>query len=103
MARISGTRMSGTAQGTTRLHGGRDAVGGDPLALVRTGDMTAPDLPARRLHRDRPGEGPARRPPEWRPSVPPPQGGYAQIVPGHLRGAALLHGCRGAEVGRDSP
>jgi len=108
MIRISDARMSGTAYGTVVLHTAPEAAVGGPLAVVRTGDMIELDVPARRLHLDISDEELARRLAEWRPSVAPPQGGYAQIFHNHVQGADtgadfdFLRGCRGAEVGRDS-
>jgi dihydroxy-acid dehydratase len=49
MVRISDARMSGTAFGTVILHVAPEAAAGGPLAIVRTGDMIALDVPARRL------------------------------------------------------
>ena len=49
MVRISDARMSGTAFGTVILHVSPEAAAGGPLAVVRTGDRIALDVPARRL------------------------------------------------------
>jgi dihydroxy-acid dehydratase len=49
MVRVSDARMSGTAYGTAVLHVAPEAAVGGPLALVRTGDRIALDVPARRL------------------------------------------------------
>ena len=49
MVRISDARMSGTAFGTVVLHVSPEAADGGPLAIVRTGDRIALDVPARRL------------------------------------------------------
>ena len=48
MVRICDARMSGTAYGTVVLHVAPEAAVGGPLALVRTGDWIALDVPARR-------------------------------------------------------
>jgi len=49
MVRISDARMSGTAFGTIVLHITPESAVGGPLALVRTGDIIALDVPARRI------------------------------------------------------
>lgn len=49
MVRISDARMSGTASGTIVLHVTPESADGGPLALVRTGDMIALDVPNRSL------------------------------------------------------
>lgn len=49
MVRISDARMSGTAFGTIVLHITPESAIGGPLALVRTGDRIALDVPARRI------------------------------------------------------
>jgi dihydroxy-acid dehydratase len=49
MVRISDARMSGTASGTIVLHVTPESAEGGPLALVRTGDTIALDVPGRSL------------------------------------------------------
>jgi dihydroxy-acid dehydratase len=49
MVRISDGRMSGTAYGTVVLHVAPEAAAGGPLARIRTGDVIALDVGARRL------------------------------------------------------
>ena len=49
MVRICDGRMSGTAYGTVVLHVAPEAAAGGPLARIRTGDVIALDVPARRL------------------------------------------------------
>jgi dihydroxy-acid dehydratase len=49
MVRISDARMSGTAFGTVVLHVAPESAAGGPLAVVRSGDMVALDVPARTL------------------------------------------------------
>jgi L-arabonate dehydrase len=49
MVRISDARMSGTSFGTVVLHVAPESAVGGPLAVVRTGDEIALDVPARRL------------------------------------------------------
>ncbi|CAM3317790.1 IlvD/Edd family dehydratase [Kibdelosporangium persicum] len=49
MVRVCDGRMSGTAYGTVVLHVAPEAAAGGPLALVRTGDVIALDVEARRI------------------------------------------------------
>src|SRR4029077_15767522 len=49
MVRICDGRMSGTGYGTVVLHVSPESAAGGPLALVRTGDWIALDVPARAL------------------------------------------------------
>jgi dihydroxy-acid dehydratase len=49
MVRISDARMSGTAFGTIVLHITPESAAGGPLALVRSGDTIALDVPGRRI------------------------------------------------------
>ena len=49
MVRISDARMSGTSYGACVLHVAPESHVGGPLALVRTGDLVALDVPARKL------------------------------------------------------
>ena len=49
MIRISDARMSGTAFGTIVLHIAPESAVGGPLALVRTGDRIALDVPNRKI------------------------------------------------------
>jgi dihydroxy-acid dehydratase len=49
MVRISDARMSGTSYGTCVLHVSPESAVGGPLALIRTGDRVALDVPARTL------------------------------------------------------
>ncbi len=108
MVRISDARMSGTAYGTVVLHTSPEAAVGGPLAVVRTGDMIELDVPARRLHLDIPEEELKQRLADWKPRIPRPAGGYAQLFHDHVEGADkgadfdFLKGCRGAPIPRDS-
>ncbi|WP_349371998.1 IlvD/Edd family dehydratase [Salinarimonas sp.] len=61
MVRISDARMSGTASGTIVLHVTPESADGGPLALVRTGDTIALDVPARSLTLEVPEEALAAR------------------------------------------
>ena len=49
MVRISDARMSGTSFGTVVLHAAPESAVGGPLAIVKTGDEIALDVPARKL------------------------------------------------------
>ena len=49
MVRVCDGRMSGTAYGTVVLHVSPEAAAGGPLARVRTGDVIALDVAARRI------------------------------------------------------
>jgi len=49
MVRVCDGRMSGTAYGTVVLHVAPEAAAGGPLGLVRTGDVIALDVVARRI------------------------------------------------------
>ena len=50
MIRISDARMSGTSYGACILHVAPESYVGGPLALVKTGDRIAIDVPARTIH-----------------------------------------------------
>ena len=64
MVRICDGRMSGTAYGTVVLHVAPEAAAGGPLALVRTGDVIALDVAARRIDVEVPADELARRTPD---------------------------------------
>ena len=106
MVRISDARMSGTGFGTVVLHVAPEAVAGGPLALVRTGDVIALDVPARSLTVQVSDEELGRRRAEWVPPASPHRRGYAQLYVDHVlqadRGADLdfLVGSTGAAVPR---
>lgn len=108
MVRISDARMSGTAYGTVVLHTSPEAAAGGPLAVVRDGDMIELDVEGRRLNLDICEAELQARLADWTPSVPAPDGGYAQLFHEKVQGADtgadfdFLKGCRGAPVGRDS-
>ncbi|HVC72632.1 MAG TPA: dihydroxy-acid dehydratase, partial [Mycobacteriales bacterium] len=63
MVRVCDGRMSGTAYGTVVLHVAPEAAAGGPLALVRTGDVIALDVAARRIDVELPAEELAARTP----------------------------------------
>ncbi len=88
MVRISDARMSGTSYGTVVLHVSPEAAVGGPLALVRTGDLIALDVPARSLDLlvdD--AELAARRSGWMTPEVPSAARGYMKLFVEHVQGA----------------
>jgi dihydroxy-acid dehydratase len=70
MIRISDARMSGTAFGTIVLHVAPEAAVGGPLALVKTGDRIALDVPQRKLELLVPADELARRKKAWKAPAP---------------------------------
>jgi dihydroxy-acid dehydratase len=108
IVRICDGRMSGTAYGTVVLHVAPEAAAGGPLALVRTGDWIALDVPARSLHLDVSADELARRRAAWQPPAPPASRGWTRLYTEHVlqadTGADLdfLLGASGHEVPRDS-
>jgi len=81
MVRISDARMSGTAFGTIVLHITPEAAVGGPLAVVRTGDRIALDVPARRIELLIDDDELQRRLAAWR-AAPPRRAavrGYAKL------------------------
>jgi dihydroxy-acid dehydratase len=107
IVRICDGRMSGTAYGTVILHVAPEAAAGGPLALVRTGDWIALDVPARTLTLEVSDEEMARRRAEWEPLAPPATRGWTWLYTQHVQGAEtgadldFLTGSSGATVGRD--
>jgi dihydroxy-acid dehydratase len=81
MVRISDARMSGTAFGTIVLHVVPEAAVGGPLALVRTGDRIALDVPNRRIDLLVDDAELARRRTQAAPAgaAPVPDRGYAAL------------------------
>ena len=69
MVRISDARMSGTSYGTVVLHVAPEAAAGGPLALVRTGDIVAVDVPNRSLTMEVDDVELAHRRTQWSPPV----------------------------------
>jgi dihydroxy-acid dehydratase len=110
MVRICDGRMSGTAYGTVVLHVTPEAAAGGPLALVRTGDVIALDVPGRRLDLDvSPGELRRRTPNRATTAgFASPSRGWERLYIDHVQqadtGADLdfLLGSSGAAVSRDS-
>jgi dihydroxy-acid dehydratase len=107
LVRVSDARMSGTAYGTVVLHVSPEATIGGPLALVRSGDLIALDVPNRSIHLEVDDATLAQRRKDW--SAPAtPQRGWAKLYCDHVlqadQGADLdfLVGSSGAAVPRDS-
>lgn len=84
MVRLSDARMSGTSYGTCVLHVAPEAFVGGPLALIRTGDLIALDVPARRLSVDLDDAELARRRAAWRPPPPHYPRGYGALFARHI-------------------
>ena len=82
MVRISDARMSGTAFGTIVLHITPEAAIGGPLAVIRTGDRIALDVPARKIDLLIDDAELAQRLADWREKPPhrePAKRGYAKL------------------------
>jgi len=91
MVRISDARMSGTSFGTVVLHVAPESAIGGPLALVRTGDEIALDVPGRTLELMVAADELERR---ARSFTPPPAHytrGYGRLFLDHVTQADL--GC----------
>ncbi len=107
MVRISDARMSGTAYGTVVLHVCPEAAAGGPLALVRTGDVIALDVPGRSLKLEVDEGILAARRKQW-VAPPLPDRGWVRLYTKHVlqadKGADLdfLVGGSGAKVARES-
>jgi dihydroxy-acid dehydratase len=84
MLRISDARMSGTSYGACVLHVAPESFIGGPLALVRTGDRIAIDVPARRLDVLLDDAELARRRAEWKPAKPHFERGFGTIYLKHV-------------------
>ena len=87
MLRLSDARMSGTSYGACILHVAPESYVGGPLALVRTGDLIAVDVPARRISLDVPDDELARRRAAWTPPPPRYGRGYGWMFSRHIRQA----------------
>jgi L-arabonate dehydrase len=107
MVRISDARMSGTAYGTVVLHVCPEAAAGGPLALVRTGDVIALDVPGRSLKLEVDETMLAARRKQWTAPTLPDRG-WVRLYTKHVlqadKGADLdfLVGRSGAKVARES-
>jgi dihydroxy-acid dehydratase len=84
MVRLSDARMSGTHYGTCILHASPESAVGGPLALVRTGDEIALDVPARRLELLVDDAELARRRTAWTPPPRPYARGFAKLYQDHV-------------------
>jgi len=84
MVRISDGRMSGTSYGACILHVAPEAAIGGPLALVRTGDVIALDVPNRTLTLKVPEDELARRRAAWKPRQVIYPRGYGQMFAKHV-------------------
>jgi len=84
MVRISDARMSGTSYGACVLHVAPEAYVGGPLALVRTGDRIALDVPARRLDVLLSDEELAARKAAWQPPAPRFERGFGVLYLKHV-------------------
>ncbi len=110
MVRVCDGRMSGTAYGTVVLHVAPEAAAGGPLALIRTGDVVALDVPARRLDVEVAPDELARRTPNAATlaGFAEPKRGWERLYVDHVlqadTGADLdfLVGASGSEVSRES-
>jgi dihydroxy-acid dehydratase len=87
MVRISDARMSGTAYGACILHVSPESYIGGTLAVVRTGDVIALDVPARTLHLDVPEAELARRRDDLRAPAPRYGRGYGWMFSQHVKQA----------------
>ncbi len=108
MVRISDARMSGTGYGTVVLHVAPEAAAGGPLAVVRTGDWIALDVPDRSLRLEVSEDELAARLAAWQAPASSYQRGYARLYVDHVLQADLgadldfLVGASGAAVPRDN-
>jgi dihydroxy-acid dehydratase len=84
MLRLSDARMSGTSYGGCLLHCAPEAFVGGPLALVKTGDRIAVDVPARRIHLEVSDEELARRRAAWTPPPKRYERGYGWLFSQHI-------------------
>ncbi|MDH2443337.1 dihydroxy-acid dehydratase [Amnibacterium sp. CER49] len=84
MVRVSDARMSGTSFGTVFLHVAPEAAVGGPLALVRTGDVIAVDVPRGRLDLEVEDDELERRRAAWRPAPTPHVRGWVALYQRHV-------------------
>ena len=87
IVRVSDARMSGTAFGTVVLHVAPEASIGGPLALVRTGDTIALDVPARTLTLEVHELELAERRTRWQPPAPASDRGWTRLYTDHVQQA----------------
>src|SRR5919112_484977 len=108
MVRVCDGRMSGTAYGTVVLHVAPEAAAGGPLGLVRTGDVIALDVAARRIDVEVPDDELAARTPDAAmvAAFADPRRGWERLYVDNVRQAdtgadlAFLVGSSGSEGGR---
>ncbi|ANY15809.1 L-arabinonate dehydratase [Bordetella pseudohinzii] len=84
MVRISDARMSGTSYGACVLHVAPEAYVGGPLALVRTGDLIALDVPGRRIDVLITDAEMAARRQAWQPPAPKFDRGFGVLYLKHI-------------------
>ena len=108
VVRVSDARMSGTAYGTCVLHVSPESAVGGPLAHVKTGDIIALDVPARKLTLRISDADLAARRAAWVPPAPVATRGYVKMyietVGQSHTGAdcGFLKGKSGAPIPRES-
>jgi len=84
MVRVSDARMSGTSYGACVLHVSPESYVGGPLALVRTGDPIALDVPGRRLDVALGEDELSRRRAQWTPPQPRFERSYGALYNRHI-------------------
>ncbi|MCF3948130.1 dihydroxy-acid dehydratase [Acidiphilium sp. AL] len=84
MVRISDARMSGTSYGACILHVAPEAFIGGPLALIRTGDVIAVDVAARRIAVQLTDDELLLRRAAWTPPPPRYPRGYGAMAAAHI-------------------
>jgi dihydroxy-acid dehydratase len=87
MVRISDARMSGTSYGACILHVSPESYVGGPLALVRTGDTIAVDVPSRSISLEVPDAELARRRESLPARQPRYERGYGWMFSRHIKQA----------------
>ena len=84
MLRISDARMSGTSYGACVLHVAPESYVGGPLALVKTGDIIAVDVPGRRIDLQVDTAELEKRRNAWKPLPPRYERGYGWMFTNHI-------------------
>ena len=87
MLRLSDARMSGTSYGACVLHVAPESWIGGPLALLRTGDIVAIDVDARRIDMRVEAAELSRRRTAWAPPTPRYERGYGWMFSKHIEQA----------------